>query len=254
VSARAAGVEAVTFDFFNTLARHRDARGRGSALMDYLAAHGLESGPWEHGVLYDVFEPHAREYDPGLPAAARRTYHVRMVERLFARMDVRGASRPGEHAAALWSILGPAGFEVFPDVVPALDRLQAAGIRTAIISNWQCGLGHFCVDLGLRDRVEHVVASAEVGCEKPARAIFDGTCQLLGVPAGGIVHVGDTWLDDVEGALGAGLRPVHIVRAGVQPVPGAVPDEPGANGVPTIRTLDELFPLLGLDGHAGRAH
>lgn len=253
MSARADGVEAVTFDFFNTLARHRDARGRGAALMDYLAAHELASRPWEHGVLYDVFEPHAREYDPAMPAAARRTYHVRMVERLFARMDVRGGTAPEDHADALWALLGPAGFEVFPDVLPALDRLHAAGIRTAIISNWQCGLGHFCVDLGLRHRVEHVVASAEVGCEKPARAIFDGACQLLGVPAGGIVHVGDTWLDDVEGALGAGLRPVHIVRDGVEPVPGAVPDGPGVNGVPTIRSLDELLPLLGVDRHVAQS-
>jgi hypothetical protein len=79
-------VEAVTFDFFNTLVFHRRGDGgRGSMLMNYLRSQGLDSDPWEHQMLYDVLEPHAREYAPDQSPAEKQRYLYRLAERVFER-------------------------------------------------------------------------------------------------------------------------------------------------------------------------
>ncbi|HSL70980.1 MAG TPA: HAD family hydrolase [Longimicrobiales bacterium] len=208
----AVGVEAVTLDFYNTLVFHRGS-GRGARLMEFLQAEGLASDPWEHQVLYDVFEPHAREYSPAHSSTEKHAYLSRLAERVFQRLNVRAA--PGAaagHATTIWELIGPHSLTVFPDVRPALDRLTTAGYRLAVISNWQCGLAHFCTELGIAQYFEHVVSSAEVGCAKPSREIFELACQRLGVAPDRVLHVGDTPADDLEGAHAAGMRAVLIDR------------------------------------------
>jgi putative hydrolase of the HAD superfamily len=203
--------------------------------MRYLASLGLESDPWEHQVLYDVLEPHAREYSPGFATGDRDAYLGRLAERVFRRLNVRaGPAAAAAHASVLWDILGPASLRVFPEVPGVLARLRAAGYRLAVVSNWQCGLGHFCTELGLGDAFEHVVSSAEVGSQKPAPEIFREAFRRMGVAPERVLHVGDTPLDDLEGARGAGCRGVLVAR-------GEVPE--GAPG-PVIRSLEELEGLL----------
>lgn len=57
-------VDAVTFGFFQTLARHRGGVGRGRAILAYLESQGMRPRSWEHGVLYDVLRSHAPDYSP----------------------------------------------------------------------------------------------------------------------------------------------------------------------------------------------
>lgn len=239
---RALQVDAVTFDFYQTLVHHRAGRGRGAALMEYLSQRALESDPWEHQVLYDVFEPHGREYRPLEPEAERRRYYRRLASRVFARLNVRAS--PGEaelHAENLWGILGPESLAVFEDVPEVLSALRGAGYALAVVSNWQCGLAHFCTELGLRDAFHHVVASAEVGSAKPAPAIFHEACRRLGVPTHRVLHVGDSAVDDVEGGMGAGLHVVRVARRpGERKAGAATVDAP---------TIPSLRPLLELPSH-----
>jgi len=54
-------------------------------------------------------------------------------------------------------------------------------------------------------RFSAIVTSCEVGWGKPDRAIFDEASRRIGVPGAEILHVGDRWDLDVEGALGAGF-------------------------------------------------
>jgi FMN phosphatase YigB (HAD superfamily) len=53
-----------------------------------------------------------------------------------------------------------------------------------------------------------------------------------------VIHVGDHVDADVEGALAVGISPVLIDRNERYPA-DAVPD-----GVPVIRSLDELLPIV----------
>lgn len=226
------GIEAVSLDFFNTLATHRSGDGgRGRMLMDYIASRGLQCDPWEHQVLYDVLEPHAREYSPGLSPLEKRRYLCRLTQRLFERLNVRGDQvRPEQHAEAIWERIGPRSLEVFSDVPDALRRLRAEGYRLAIISNWQCGLGHFCFELGIGDAFEHIVASAELGYAKPAREIFDEACRLLDLPPERVLHVGDSPADDVDGARAAGMHALLISR--------------GEEAAGSVRSLDDVLDVL----------
>ncbi|UCD25765.1 MAG: HAD-IA family hydrolase [Gemmatimonadota bacterium] len=236
-------IDAVTLDFYNTLVYHQQGIGRGAMLMQYLLEQGLESDPWEHQVLYDVFEHHGKEYAPDLSDAAREQYLVRFTERLFVRLNVR--LRHGtamDHAAAVWEVLGPGSLGVFPDVIPLLHTIRAAGYPTALVSNWQCGLSHFCVELGLADAFDHIVVSAEVGSQKPDPEIFRIACRRLGVSPERTLHVGDTVVDDVQGARNASMPVVLLLRDGT-----AIDVD-----TPVIAGLDELPGLLGVDRAAGR--
>ena len=98
-------VDAVTLDFYNTLVYHKEGSGRGAVLMDYLRAEGLESDPWEHQVLYDVFQHHREEYSASFTPEHKERYLVRLTERLFTRLNVLApAGAETEHAAALWEV------------------------------------------------------------------------------------------------------------------------------------------------------
>ncbi len=237
MSARLSEVEAVTFDFYNTLVYHRWGRGRGALLMEYVRGLGWDSDPWEHQVLYDIFEPHAVENAPERSADEKRGYFERLADRLFQRLNVKAPEgAAAEHAENLWKILGPASFAVFADASAVLPTLKAAGYPLAVISNWQCGLRHFCAELGLGDAFEHVLASAELGSAKPDPAIFLEACRRLGVPPQRVLHVGDDEVEDFEGARAAGLQAILLRRN----------DNTEVESEPVIPSLERLPGLLGL--------
>jgi HAD superfamily hydrolase (TIGR01549 family) len=232
-----ADIEAVTFDFYNTLAYHKQGKGRGAMLMEYLTKHGLESDPWEHQVLYDVFEQHGEDCSPSLSPEEKRDYLVHFAERVFQRLNVRATrGTAADHATGIWAELGPASLGVFPDVTGVLETLQGARYRLAVVSNWQCGLRHFCAELGIAGQLDHVVVSAEVGSEKPDPEIFRYACDRLGIPCGHVLHVGDSEVDDVEGARNAGMKAVLVRRDN-----GA-----GHADTPMIKGLYTLPGMLGL--------
>ncbi len=54
-------------------------------------------------------------------------------------------------------------------------------------------------------RLAHVIASTDVGACKPDPRIFAEAVRRAGVTASEILHVGDSWMWDVEGARGYGM-------------------------------------------------
>jgi putative hydrolase of the HAD superfamily len=206
-------IEAITFDFYNTLVFHRDGRGRGRLLVEYLVTHGFRPAPWEHAVLYDVFETHDAHYSPEASQEARDEYYARLAQRVFRRLELGASERDApRHATALWEILGPACLGVFPEVAGTLQDLRGAGYPLALISNWQCGLRHFCTELGLSEHFDHILGSADLGVAKPDVRIFAHACERLGVAADRVLHVGDTLEDDYLGGRSAGLSVALLAR------------------------------------------
>jgi HAD superfamily hydrolase (TIGR01549 family) len=207
------GVEAVTFDFFNTLVFHREGHGRGRAVMAYLGRQGFECAPWRHEILYEIFDGYERVGSPSAPPEERHRRRRELAERLFQRLEVPASDEVLErHTEALWTLLGPGGFDVFPEVPATLSALRSAGYKLAIISNWPCGLAHFCTELGLVEHFDAIFCSAEVGAAKPEGRIFAVARARLGVAAERILHVGDSSVEDYAGAAAAGFRSVLIDR------------------------------------------
>ena len=209
-------IDAISFDFFQTIACHSRESGRGRALTEYLESKGFRPDPWEHKFLYDVLEPHAREYSPEYSLTEKAAYFHRLTNRVFERFGLTISSDEAvQHSAAIWDLIGPSSLGLYPDVPGALRDLRNAGYRLILVSNWQCGLGQFCTEMGIRDHFEHVLASAEIGCEKPDREIFSRAANLLSLPPERVLHIGDSPADDIEGARAAGMHALLIDRAGV---------------------------------------
>lgn len=139
-------------------------------------------------------------------------------------------------------------WHVFPEVRGVLDVLTDGGMRCAVISNWVWGLPELLHDLDLAHHFEHVVASSRVGYEKPHPGIFRHALELTGVAGDEAVHVGDNPATDVAGARAAGIHPVLVRRR--RPADSAGPGDPLLDGVPVLRDLTGLPPLLGLPDRA----
>jgi putative hydrolase of the HAD superfamily len=82
------------------------------------------------------------------------------------------------------------------------------------VSNFDSRAHRFLGGLGLARRFGSVTLSTEVGVTKPAAAIFARALSRHGVAAAQALHVGDSPVEDAEGALAAGLGAVLIDRSG----------------------------------------
>jgi HAD superfamily hydrolase (TIGR01549 family) len=224
-------IRIITFDFFDTLVFHRDGRGRGASLIEYLEHQGLEPAPWRHEVLYEVFDSETAEAYSRASAEENGNRRALLVERVFQSLGLSLADRAIErHMSPILEILGPESFDVFPDAPRVLRVLDSMGYRLAIISNWPWGLRHFCDALALSGYFEFIFASAEVGAAKPDNAIFAEAAARLGVEPSQVLHVGDSLTNDYLGARDSGFGALLVDRAGARQVPAEQ----------LITSLDEL--------------
>jgi putative hydrolase of the HAD superfamily len=93
-----------------------------------------------------------------------------------------------------------------------LEHLKTKGIPTAIVSNTIHGpIERKLLKLhGFEAFFDALIFSSEVGLRKPRPEIFQAALDMLGAEPENTVHVGDNVEADIEGALAAGLRAVHI--------------------------------------------
>ena len=192
-------LEAVTIDAYGTLVTLRDPV---PALRAALAGRGVErsSGDvqraFEAEVEFYVARSHEGRDEASL-ALLRCDCAGVFLEALGAKLD------PEDFASAFVSSLR---FTELPGARDACLELAAAGLRLAVVSNWDIGLHEHLGALGLDAVVDLVATSAETGAPKPAPAMFELALARLGVadPARA-VHIGDGAADE-EGARAAGLR------------------------------------------------
>jgi putative hydrolase of the HAD superfamily len=112
--------------------------------------------------------------------------------------------------------------QLYPEVMEALARTRPLG-RVAILSNTQSfSLGLLDV-LGLSEQFRVKGISAELGFLKPDAGAFEAMQKQLGLFPGELAMVGDSWSDDVEGALNAGWTAIWVNRKG-KPRPTHAPD------------------------------
>lgn len=129
----------------------------------------------------------------------------------------------------------PATWKLFPEVLPTLSALKSRGLELGIVSNFDSRLFHVLRGLGIADLFDTVTISSLAHAAKPSPKIFEFALEQHAVEPVDALHVGDSLRDDVEGAKKAGLGAVLLARQGKQAPPG----------IPVIRTLEELVPMLG---------
>jgi phosphoglycolate phosphatase len=124
----------------------------------------------------------------------------------------------------------------FPGVVAALDRLDAVGVRTAVVTNKLEGLARLLLrELGLADRMAAIVGGDTAGARKPSPAPIHAMVEQCG--GGRAAFVGDS-VYDVTAAKNAGVPSIAVSFGFLDRPARAL----GADHV--IDHFDELVPLL----------
>jgi HAD superfamily hydrolase (TIGR01549 family) len=133
----------------------------------------------------------------------------------------------------------------FPDVMPALDAMTAAGIRLCVISNFVWGAPELIHDLELAQHFEKLVISARVGFQKPNPGIFQHALEQMNVAPERAMHVGDSYRADVLGARRLGIRAALIARGPNDPA--RLRDEHSDPDLVVLSDLNDLLDAFGIE-------
>lgn len=130
----------------------------------------------------------------------------------------------------------------YPGVVHTLAGLRRQGLRLGVVSDSPFTREKLSA-LGLHDGWDAVVSADEAGALKPNPEPFLRIAQLLDVPLGEVLFVGNSYDRDVLGAHRAGMRAAHFTR---RPVTAGV----AAVSFPHYR----MFPHIRVPGTKCEAH
>ena len=227
--------EAVFFDFGYTLAFNN--RHFVDSLRCAVAAAGIEVNA---EALRGAVRRADRELRPErLLARGDRAYHAFRVRYYAYVLGLLGVPDP-EDATARWLqdvIDLYHGVYLKPETRTILPVLTQAGLTLGVVSNFSHALPGILKALGIRDFFDFVTYSDDVGYDKPSPRIFeDALSKAGGIPPARILHVGDSYGDDVLGARNVGITGVLLETDGTE----------AEADCPRIRNLLELADLLGL--------
>ncbi len=122
-----------------------------------------------------------------------------------------GLPHPDDELAMLDEEL--AAIVLYPDTLDALHRIREQGVKVAVASNLALPYAAPLKAL-LGDLVDIWYFSFDAGAIKPERAFYAGLTARLGCEASELLMVGDTWRDDIVGAVEAGSRARWVDREG----------------------------------------
>ncbi len=206
-------ISSVTFDFWNTLCFEDAGHLRGRRLDAWAGL--LEDAGYatEREVLDKAFETSWQRFVQRWTTGV----HIAFAEAAEGIIEDLGYDVPPDVRAALIDAFGRAGDDaevhLAPNVAPALRALKDAGVRIGIV----CDVG-MTPSTALRKHLDrhgvlalfdHWSFSDEVGCYKPAPAIFEHALTGLGADAATTAHVGDLRRTDVAGARAMGMTAVR---------------------------------------------
>jgi putative hydrolase of the HAD superfamily len=117
-----------------------------------------------------------------------------------------------DHDRAFSVVMALLRFEVLPGTHTSLARLRRAGVRLAVVSDWDASLEGTMLAVGLRSHFDVVVSSAEVGAAKPDPALLLEAVERLGVAPADAVMIGNDPVDE-QAAAACGMPSVRVESA-----------------------------------------
>ena len=220
-----AGIRAVSFDFFDTLAFRRhltldQVQAKTAALAADLvpadpdraaraiyAARGrcamiakrrmMAAGRGDEPRLADVFD---RALAGLVPDADERARLAARLVALEAEIELRNLE-PNEEA------------------VPALRAMKAAGLMVLITSDMYftgAEMARIVDAMGFAPFVDRLFVSADWGVTKARGGLYDVVARETGLPPASILHLGDNWMSDAVRARERGFPALHYVNAAEQ--------------------------------------
>ena len=148
---------------------------------------------------------------PGGDVRTERLWWMDVVRAVFAGRMPEGLLE--RYFDEVFDTFGRAeSWDLFPDTVPGLGRLRSNGYRLGVLSNFDSRLFRLLAHLGLDRYFERVIISWRAGAAKPDRQAFERALDAMSAKPGEAVHVGDSIVDDYEGARQAGLGAILLDR------------------------------------------
>lgn len=96
-----------------------------------------------------------------------------------------------------------------------LTEVRRRGARVvAVTNNLVAEQEHKLRLTGMRDLFDELVISEAAGVSKPDPAIFELALRMAGTSAQEAIMLGDSWTNDVMGAVGAGVAAAWLDRTG----------------------------------------
>ncbi|MGL4650937.1 MAG: HAD family hydrolase [Caldilineaceae bacterium] len=222
-------IEAITFDFWDTLAIDDSDEVRRRAL-------GLPSKAEARTQLFAEFV--TRRHPQVTVAAARDAWQVandRFRQEWHTQFRTPAVSTRVSYALECMGLLPPPGqygslLAEIDELVREIELMEvripptfAPGVETALyllaqeyrlgiisdtIHTHGRGLRHLLGAQGLLGYFSATVFSDEVGASKPSAAVFRAAATQLDVPPARIAHVGDRESNDIEGPQRVGMRTI----------------------------------------------
>ncbi len=237
-------VQAVTFDFWNTIvAESAIGASRGSRISGELATHDVQATPEQVAAAFDS----GWEWFVGRWKANEHTTTRESVAVSLSHLPVPVNDDSVVDAVTALVVAGsdPATITLAPGIGNCLETLASAGVQLGII----CDVGMtpsttlrgYLDHHGLLQHFSHWSFSDEVGCYKPDPRIFAHAAEGLGQPdPSRTAHVGDLRRTDVAGAQGVGWTAVRY--HGLSDDPRDV----GPEGDVVVAHHDDLPGVLGI--------
>ncbi|AFY46528.1 haloacid dehalogenase superfamily enzyme, subfamily IA,REG-2-like HAD hydrolase, subfamily IA [Nostoc sp. PCC 7524] len=101
---------------------------------------------------------------------------------------------------------------IYPDVVQSLSNWKHLGIELGVVSNFDSRIFSVLQALGLSEFFKSVTISTQVGAAKPDPKIFAVALEQHDCSPESAWHIGDSIVEDYQGAKAAGLRGIWINR------------------------------------------
>jgi len=233
---------AVVFDLYDTLIRvDPDARTAHQAAL--AARLGADPGAFSRAWAATSLASNRGELTT-----------VERVHEVQALLGVADAGTAGTASTGTSAVAGTVAAEehaflaretrVAPGATDLLDALRAAGFRTGILSNCSASVEATLAASGLRDHVDAVLLSCDLGLVKPERGIFEAALAALQVAADELVYIADGQSGELEAADALGARTIRVtwsVADGTQPDASA-----------TLTGMADVGEALGVGVAAGR--
>ena len=214
--------EGLLLDAMGTLIGLR--RSVGSTYAAFAAEHGLTVEAEAINALFPkLFRAAPPLAFPGLEGEA-----LLEAEQTWWLALIDGCLQACGHEGPLPKGLGPALFQhyataepwlVYGDVADHLQQWRSAGLKLAVVSNFDQRLHGLLEQLELAPLLDAVVVSSAVGAAKPDPRPFARALELLELPPTAVWHIGDS-PEDEAGAQAAGLQCVLIQRQKPAGTPG----------------------------------
>jgi putative hydrolase of the HAD superfamily len=186
--------------------------GVGEIYSEFASKFGVECDPAQvNAAFYQEFKVAAPCVFPGATSAEIPEQEYQwwrsINQRTFTRLGkIADFSDFEGFFAELYAYFATAAaWEVYPDTLVALDRWQQQGFTLGILSNFDTRLYQVLDALDLRKYFSSVTLSTEASAAKPAAAIFQQALDRHNCLASNAWHIGDSELEDYQGATAVGM-------------------------------------------------